>query len=806
MPKVNKKRERKNSLSKKSSSSSLPPSKKTKGSTSHSNSHTNSNTNNTNNSSDSIETFGNIYRDSKAKRTYYESCHNIPIPFSIYVPSKRKQSTDITTTTATTTTISKNNTTTTPTINVTIGDVLIVQVDSQNTASPLKKFLHGNKNQIWYPFTVPWATCEVLAIYKKHDNSNNNKHYQQQQKHQQCYFIVRYFNRTNETSLKEIEKIHDNQVQPYYNNNNNNNNNDDSIKYSIEDLKHIEEVYETDFVSEILPLSILGKAYVILPGGLNIINDMTSFHHRQDHDHHEGDELNQRMIENNNGVIYIRQYSKTCLLLNTKREYSLISQYTGKCHFDNELDTFITQYIQKKIKDIRGCTGVDLFWLFRYCRGIQCFLNHHKRGRVNNNLIECCLKFAFERAKVRQEDIHSDDDESNFGSEEIARNKTNEDSDSDEEIVHDDIHVEFDLNEDDNGKIYESPEKTITDGIMHPTPCSQGSFSDNKGWVYKLPFHVDVAALKAFYSEINIKVPFDSYMEPYNNNRNDENSEWKISIGDTVAIHVEESKKNSRAISTTFPFEVSWWPGEIVAIYSNIDCRDEALELREKTIDANKQIHEKKTDQFHIEIRWFYRKSNIPGTAKLKMSTEAPNGMEEVFETDTVDEIDVSSLLGSISLFSDPREKRNNITLRSGIPIVNFFCHQLWSVQRKSLMPIGASDKRIERAMLYSKYMGRDSATRSAHGNLKLGNSNKVNEQEQNYGWKQRFHDTFSKLTLAESSVIGNKNEHHIIGREREREQISQFLKSAIQAANGRDIINVMNSNMFVLFIGGAPG
>lgn len=376
-----------------------------------------------------------------------------------------------------------------------------------------------------------------------------------------------------------------------------------------------------------------------------------------------------------------------------------------------------------------------------------------------------------------------------------------------------------------NRSIFSTPSKTNDDdddnnndyekNLLPPTPCSVNSLPDTKGWVNTLPFHVDVAALKAFYSEIYINTPFDSFMEPFDKNRNENNNEWKLSIGDTVAIHIEEDISNSRRNNRSnnnvmFPYEVPWWPGEIVAIYYNLENHNQALELREQVVKKHNPSAvemKKQYGNYTVEIRWFYRKQNIPGVANVKSSAEVSNdSIEEIFETDCVDEIDIASLLGPVALFSDPRKEKSNITLRSGIPVVNFFCHQLWSVQRKSLMPIGSADRRIERAMLYSRYMGRDSATRVAHRKFNVLNSNEVANTSRSSDWKRSFQETFSKLTLAESSATGNKNEYNIIGREREREQISQFLRSAIQASNGKEIIDVMNSNMFVLFIGGAPG
>ena len=337
-----------------------------------------------------------------------------------------------------------------------------------------------------------------------------------------------------------------------------------------------------------------------------------------------------------------------------------------------------------------------------------------------------------------------------------------------------------------------------TSNLNPPTPRSAASsIAISKGWTITKPFHVNVSALKAFYSEINVVIPFESYADPYNKKRKGFKDYIQFSIGDAVAVHVEE-----KAIDT-YPYLAPWWPAEIVSIYSKVDSQDDALHLSGVVSSNEEYDGDARLDDYFLEIRWLYRKHDIPGISNTKSSIKPPDGIDEVFETDCIFEINASALLGPVTLFSDPHSEQRNITINAGVPTVNFFCHQFYSVQRKSLMAIGSSENRLQRAFLFSNYMGRETATRAALGSEKVADAMTF---DHNQNWKKAFHDTFSKLTLAESSVIGNEKEYRLIGRETERQQISQFLKSAIHAAHNDETFDEMNTNKFVLFIGGAPG
>ena len=732
-----------------------------------------------------------IYRNPKKRRIYYESCLNLPITFDSYVPSQQPKK-------------NKDGDFPHQTFNVSVGDTIILHGDDSCKATPPKNQQGPTKKERWYPFIVPWMTCQVLSIYQQ-ESKKKNKHGQPIL--EPCMFQVRYFNRKTESSLKEIPIAKDgddddnNRIQEM--------NCQKREGRTIAKERNIEEIYETDLCGDVFLRNILAKVYIV-PNRNQL--DSAGDSNRVVIPSPNAVEQHKEQDQRQNDTTPIEQFCQTCLVLMNKREYTLISASTGRCIYDEDLGKTIAQFIKKNITSTsNNQSDIDLFWFHRFCRGLKFLSNSDKT--LSDGFIKSTLKFAHQRGGVREEDDPCDILESDSESKSTSSGNENEDDNVEDvelEVEEDEEEEEEEQNEmiihdvssiSSNEMTPFTPKKTKINSLP-PTPCSVASTQIDRGWALELPFHVDVANRKAFFSEIHMKIPFENYIDCYSNTCNKDDLEWKFSIGDTVAIHiVEGSSKNDM-----FPYIVPWWPGEIVSFYLNLNSHDEALRLREKVVaDENGLNGIKKFGRFSMEIRWLYRKTDIPGLAKVKSLMKAANGTEEVFETDCVDEVEISSLLGRVALFSYPNDERQNITLCSGLPVINFFCHQFFSVQRKSLMAIGSAENRVQRGMLYSKYMGRDSAIRAAHEKINP-NSDKFVGLHKKDDWKQLFQDTFAKLTLAESSAIGGQDEHKIIGREKERHQISQFLTASILAAHDFRREELTNANKFVFFIGGAPG
>ena len=379
----------------------------------------------------------------------------------------------------------------------------------------------------------------------------------------------------------------------------------------------------------------------------------------------------------------------------------------------------------------------------------------------------------------------------------------------------------------------------------------------------ELPFHVDVSAQKAFYTSMNIIPPSDDDADNGNGNDNDNDNsnndddndndeesdeksessqtetetrscakEWKVSVGDTVAIYVDNGRASTRTNNVSnelfhHPYKVLWWCADIIAIYSNLDA-DEATDLKHRI--SNKSVSNsgsrsrsgsgsevrksniKSFGNFLIEVRWLYKMIDIPGLATIEKKADrhrlSRTGLEELLETDDVDDLSAKSILGPVMIHAvqSPNQVLESTFL--GMPLVHFFCHRLWSLHRKTLVPIGTSEKRMQRGMLYSRYLGRDTQTRAAFKASTLKNDTTGNKSLPNVdsdsSWRRRFQSTISILTLSEASDDSTVSE--VIGREKQQTEITKFLASAVKGVNATQTKHTITSNNFCLFVGGPPG
>lgn len=342
-----------------------------------------------------------------------------------------------------------------------------------------------------------------------------------------------------------------------------------------------------------------------------------------------------------------------------------------------------------------------------------------------------------------------------------------------------------------------------------------------EAWTTDPPFHVDISALKAFYTSIT-KIPIPELYESWKKDHlQSSDKEWKIKVGDTVAVHVgsygKERKRKISATSLNHPFTVPWWGAEVVTIYRKLKSATEAMELKKGTASQENHPVEHESD-FVVELRWMYKRDCIPGMKAEKVDSIKRNDsgsectpLDEIFESDHVEEASIMSILAPIQVhpepFVDQQDKLPHE--QNGLPLIHYYCRRLWSVRHKSLAPIGSLEKRQERGMLHSSYMNRDDPVRAAFeawNNLNCDGSRTDHDflTNQDLLWKDIFHKTISKLNLGQTSSL--KSGDAIIGREKEQEQIRNFLRSAIQDVNTEKKEEILNPNLFSLFVAGPPG
>jgi hypothetical protein len=505
------------------------------------------------------------------------------------------------------------------------------------------------------------------------------------------------------------------------------------------------------------------------------------------------------------GVPIVKYICKS--FLSQDKKISNISRETGQCHFEQEgIHDGSSEMDRKEMNELVESwieRGKDVFSTRRFCRGLQC-LNVNPEQRMQ--FFEAWCQRDDSKGMNHVLDDNGDDDEnclnSNHGGmEPNASTVVGEKDNMDKQ------------DSDHNASDHESV-----------TSLSGASVSM---WSSQPPFHVDVSAQRAFYRSMAVVPP--SHVYAVESNIDVENDEWTVKMGDVVAIQIDEchmkrhTGKNISKEMVNHPYKVPWWCAEVVAIYRDLDSMEEAMELRKETSRGDEQMGEDESSsilsdyeshgQFHLELRWFYRLKDIPGFKNTKgkkkkgLTNNDDHTLEELFETDDVDVCSADTLLGPISLHSDPNAKHPTTTYQNGMPVVHFVCFRFWTIFRKTLMPAGSSDTRLQRSMMYSKFLGKGSATRASYEEANGTKKTSLSNSDSNRGdvdWMAEFTNTISKLNLAESSSGDYGGD--VIGRESQQSQIKKFLYSSLTTARDHESCDASLSNSFSLFIAGPPG
>lgn len=310
-------------------------------------------------------------------------------------------------------------------------------------------------------------------------------------------------------------------------------------------------------------------------------------------------------------------------------------------------------------------------------------------------------------------------------------------------------------------------------------------------------FHVDVSALKSFYEKVEIISPVDSYDDRFSTSMSTKvKGKWKVKLGDTVTLEVESSSKDPAA--TYFPFIVPWAPAEIVSIYRVHKIKESCIKLREGISLSQGSNDDNDEGEIMIEVRWLYRPWEIPGASKKK-SVPSDNGdFEEVFETDQIDIASADSILSPVQLHDVTRPLQSAIPSSvSGMPLIHYHCSRLWSIHRRSFVPSGSLSNRISRGRMHSAY-------KIAFDQLHLKSNDESTASTGKQSWKESFQTAIHKLSLAEAAQDTQEG-MALATRQKERKQITSFLKKAICGLEGEDDEELKNLKSS-LFIAGPPG
>jgi hypothetical protein len=310
-----------------------------------------------------------------------------------------------------------------------------------------------------------------------------------------------------------------------------------------------------------------------------------------------------------------------------------------------------------------------------------------------------------------------------------------------------------------------------------------------KAWTAIPPFYTNRANDTEYFSQIEVLPPFDSYATESADSNDAKNRTWTIKLGDPVIVHhdmcagrasyhasTDERIKVLSSMNSYFPFTVPWAVAEIVHIMRHLE-----------------------SNQITLEIRWFYRMSEISSKA-IKAKRKNDLDCEEICESDHYDVIEPLNILAPAHLYEAAQMIKIGNRF-NGMPVVEFHCNRFWSVYRKSLKPIGGLSGRIERGRLQSESIANDQSLKAA---LFGATTTHPCSSPTHAGEALSFHDAFTrvihKLSLTDASKEAYDNSSALIGRESERREISAFLRSSING-NGQG-----SSIRASLFIAGPPG
>ena len=357
----------------------------------------------------------------------------------------------------------------------------------------------------------------------------------------------------------------------------------------------------------------------------------------------------------------------------------------------------------------------------------------------------------------------------------------------------------------DNSRL--SCEPCSTHGHVDTFPCKDPSQDENRVWIDVKPYYEDLSAKQSFYTEMHVKAPESNYA--LENQTLNSKEHWTVKMGDPVAVHWEFSARKSNfeadgPRNTFFPFKVPWAVGEVTSIWIDHESANDLPSQRKRPFSPFNQCREK----IMVELRWFYREDELPGAIKAPSKGSRAfsiTNSDEVFETDHVDDAPATSLLAPVFLNQKSTEE-TEYKLPNGIPIVKFECRRMWSIHRKSLVPIGCMLGRVERGRMNSQIFRKNKMLRRAldcHFSTTEVNAC-MPPLPIDCTWNEAFESVIKKLSLIEASEDAHERGVDLIGREPEQLAISSFLRNAISGSE-RESIDGSEVTSSIL-IAGPPG
>ena len=243
-----------------------------------------------------------------------------------------------------------------------------------------------------------------------------------------------------------------------------------------------------------------------------------------------------------------------------------------------------------------------------------------------------------------------------------------------------------------------------------------------------------------------------------------------------------------RRLLTCFRYSVA----EIVAIWKEFETEFELKREQRSRVFSRKSVPR----EIKLEVRWFCLRAEISGVSGEDISTD----LQELLETDETEIIPVTRVLAPAVLHADPLAQ-SGCEFQAGMPVKHFYCGRFWSVARRSLIPSNGLDGMSKRGRLYSKLLRcdmviPDSNKTSTSNSFVAVKSRAVSPND----WKYCFEQVLKTLSLKDASTAAYDQGETLIGREKELDRITVFLRSAIRGDG--EAGDVKNS----IFLAGPPG
>ena len=286
-------------------------------------------------------------------------------------------------------------------------------------------------------------------------------------------------------------------------------------------------------------------------------------------------------------------------------------------------------------------------------------------------------------------------------------------------------------------------------------------------------FHVDKSCQIQFFKTLDVVVPSEAL--PFHELQESDTS-WTVKVGDVVVLQYDVGARRV-GVAQCEPFSMPWGVGEIVTIFT----------VKRPTAGPD-------SDEVALEIRWFYRLEDIPGSERQKVEA-CDSILDELLESDHYDEVSPSCLLAPAHLI-DPNDDNEVSSSGSGSMFV-FLCRSFWSHKNKSIVPTGGLSGRVERGQRFSRFFSQLHTRASSAQGTTAASSSAIPTEDPQFVVKS-FQRVIEKLSLTDASKEAVEDNTGLVGRQKERKTIGDFLRQAI--------VGRINDKRPSIFIAGPPG